>query len=165
MKRIFICFIFFVITGIGSAFLGVPGNATFVVGGVCALLYLICSRKKSNKNTSSSSSSSNSYSSSNSRVYSTKKYSLNEVSRLLSSGNLYACRFKDNSNMTRIDAVTRAKIYIYNETEYIEIPERLGGKYKLLHGYSHSLKGGCMYMNEGGDSWYLMDQNKNIILY
>lgn len=46
MKKFLICFFIFVITGIGSAFLGVPGDATFVVGGVCAVLYLIFSRKK-----------------------------------------------------------------------------------------------------------------------
>ena len=46
MKKFLICFFIFVITGIGSAFLGVPGDATFVVGGVCAVLYLIFARKK-----------------------------------------------------------------------------------------------------------------------
>ncbi len=163
MKRIFICFIVFVITGIGSAFLGVPGNATFVVGGVCALLYLIFSRKKKDSNSGRKSSSS--YSSSSSHVYSAKKYSSEDVARLLTSGNLYACRFEDGSNMTRIDAVTRARIIIRGGDQYMEIPERLGGTYKLLHGYSHTLKGGVCYMNEGGDNWYLMDQSKNIILY
>lgn len=48
MKKFFICLVVFVITAIGSALLGVPGNATFVVGGICALLYLIFSRKKRN---------------------------------------------------------------------------------------------------------------------
>lgn len=46
MKKFFICFFIFLGTGLGSAFLGVPGDLTFVVGGVCALLYLILSRKK-----------------------------------------------------------------------------------------------------------------------
>ncbi len=46
MKKILICFFVFLITGLTSAFLGVPGEATFVVGGICALLYLILSRKK-----------------------------------------------------------------------------------------------------------------------
>lgn len=50
MKKIFICFIVFVVTGIGSAFLGLPDDATFVIGGLCALLYLIFSRKKKNSN-------------------------------------------------------------------------------------------------------------------
>lgn len=162
MKKIFICFIVFVVTGIGSAFLGVPGDATFVVGGVCALLYLIFSRKKKDSTRGRKSSSS---SSSSSHVYSTKKYSSEAVARLLSSGNLYACRFEDGSNMTKIDAVTRAKIIIRGGDQYMEIPERLGGTYKLLHGYSHTLKGGVCYMNEGGDNWYLMDQSRNIILY
>lgn len=49
MKKLFVCFLVFVITGIGSGFLGVPGDATFVVGGICAVLYLVCSRKKKNK--------------------------------------------------------------------------------------------------------------------
>ena len=53
MKKFLICLFIFIVTGIGSAFLGVPGDATFVVGGVCALLYLIFSRKKG-KSTSSS---------------------------------------------------------------------------------------------------------------
>ena len=159
MKKFFVCFVIFIITGIGSAFLGVQGGATFVVGGICALLYLVFSHKNGNKK------SSNSYSSSRSSGYSTKKYSSENVARLLSSGNLYACRFEDGSNMTRIDAVTRAKIIIRGGDHYMEIPERLGGTYKLLHGYSHTLKGGVYYMNEGGDNWYLMDHNKNIILY
>ena len=159
MKKFFVCFVIFIITGIGSAFLGVPGGATFVVGGICALLYLVFSHKKRNKK------SGNSYPSSRSSGYSTKKYSSEYVARLLSSGNLYACRFEDGSNMTRIDAVTRAKIIIRDGDQYMEIPERLGGTYKLLHGHSHTLKGGVCYMNEGGDNWYLMDQSKNIILY
>ena len=46
MKKLFICFIIFVITGIGSAALGVPGDGTFIVGGICALLYLFFSGKK-----------------------------------------------------------------------------------------------------------------------
>ena len=49
MKKLFVCFVIFIITGIGSAFLGVPGDATFVVGGICAVLYLVCSSKKKNK--------------------------------------------------------------------------------------------------------------------
>lgn len=49
MKKLFVCFVIFVITGIVSAFLGAPGEMTFVVGGVCALLYLLCSRKKYKK--------------------------------------------------------------------------------------------------------------------
>ena len=159
MKKFFVCFVIFIITGIGSAFLGVPGGATFVVGGICALLYLVFPHKKGSKK------SSNSYSSSRSSGYSTKKYSSEDVARLLSSGNLYACRFEDGSNMTRIDVVTRAKIIIRGGDQYMEIPERLGGTYKLLHGHSHTLKGGVCYMNEGGDNWYLMDQSKNIILY
>ena len=68
MKKFLICFFIFVITGIGSAFLGVPGDATFVVGGVCAVLYLIFSRKKGKstdkRTTYSSNSSSSSYRSS-----------------------------------------------------------------------------------------------------
>lgn len=48
MKKILICFLVFVITGIGSAILGVPGDSTFVVGGICAVLYLVFSRKKKN---------------------------------------------------------------------------------------------------------------------
>ena len=46
MKKFFICFLIFFITGIGSAFLGLPGDATFIVGGICAFLYLIFSGKK-----------------------------------------------------------------------------------------------------------------------
>lgn len=46
MKRLIFCIVVFVITGIGSAFIGVPGDVTFVVGGICALLYLIFSGKK-----------------------------------------------------------------------------------------------------------------------
>lgn len=159
MKKLFVCFVIFIITGIGSSILGVPGDATFVVGGICAVLYLVFSRKKRNNKSSSS------YTSSRSSGYSTKKYSSEGVARLLSSGNLYACRFEDGSGMTRIDAVTRAKIIIRGGDQYMEIPERLGGTYKLLHGHSHTLKGGVCYMNEGGDNWYLMDQSKNIILY
>lgn len=159
MKKFVICFFVFVITGIASAFIGVPGDATFIVGAICAILYLVFSRKKGNKK------SSNSYSSSKSSGYSTRKYSSKDVARLLSSGNLYACRFEDGSNMTRIDAVTRAKIIIRGDNQYMEIPERIGGTYELLHGYSHTLKGGVYYMNEGGDNWYLMDSSKNIILY
>lgn len=49
MKKIFICFIVFVVTGIASAFVGVPGEITFVIGGICTLLYLLFSRKKKNK--------------------------------------------------------------------------------------------------------------------
>jgi purine-cytosine permease-like protein len=49
MKKFFVCFFIFVITGIGSAFLSVPGDVTFVVGGICAVLYLVFSRKKNNK--------------------------------------------------------------------------------------------------------------------
>ena len=56
MKKFLICWLIFIVTGIGSAFLGVPGEATFVVGGVCVVLYLIFSRKK-DKSTSTSSSS------------------------------------------------------------------------------------------------------------
>lgn len=52
MKKFLICLFIFIITGIGSAFLGVPGNATYVVGGVCAFLYLIFSRKNSKSTTS-----------------------------------------------------------------------------------------------------------------
>ena len=159
MKKFFVCFFIFVITGIGSAFLGVPGDVTFVVGGICAVLYLVFSRKKRNNKSSSS------YSSSKSSGYSTRKYSSEGVARLLSSGNLYACRFEDESGMTRIDTVTRARIVLRGGERYMEIPERLRGMYKLLHGYSHTLKGGVCYMNEGGDNWYLMDQSKNIILY
>ena len=48
MKKFLICFVIFVITGIASAFHGVPGYATFVVGGICALLYFLYSRKKMN---------------------------------------------------------------------------------------------------------------------
>ena len=66
MKKFLICFFIFVITGIGSAFLGVPGDATFIIGGICAVLYLVFSREKRNNNTSSS------YSSSSSSSYSTK---------------------------------------------------------------------------------------------
>lgn len=50
MKKAVICFFVFVITGLASAFLGVSGDATFVVGGICAILYLIFSRKKRNSN-------------------------------------------------------------------------------------------------------------------
>lgn len=53
MKKFLICLFVFIVTGIGSAFLGVPGDATFVVGGVCALLYLIFSRKKGKSSSSS----------------------------------------------------------------------------------------------------------------
>ena len=65
MKKILICFIVFVVTGLGSAFLGVPGDATFIVGGVCAFLYLILSRKKgrsSSKKTSAKAHGSSRYS-------------------------------------------------------------------------------------------------------
>ena len=48
MKKFFVCLFVFIITGIGSAILGVPGDATFVVGGICAVLYLVFSRKKKN---------------------------------------------------------------------------------------------------------------------
>ena len=47
MKKLFIGFIIFVVTGLASAFLGSPGEATFVIGGICALLYFIFSPKKS----------------------------------------------------------------------------------------------------------------------
>ena len=66
MKKFLICLFIFIVTGLGSAFLGVPGSATFAVSGICALLYLILSRKKGKSTTSrgatvnSSSSSSNS---------------------------------------------------------------------------------------------------------
>ena len=163
MKKAVVCFFVFVITGLSSAFLGVSGDMTFAIGAISALLYLVFSRKKKDSNRGRNSSSS--YSSSSSHVYSTKKYSSEDVARLLSSGNLYACRFEDGSNMTRIDAVTRAKIIIRGGDQYMEIPERLGGTYKLLHGHSHTLKGGICYINVGGDNWYLMDYNKNIILY
>ena len=159
MKKAVICFFVFVFTGLASAFLGVPGDGTFIVGAICAILYLVFSRKKGNNKSNSS------YSSSRSSGYSTKKYSSEDVARLLSSGNLYACRFEDGSGMTRIDAITRAKIIFRGGDQYMEIPERIGGTYKLLHGDSHTLKGGVCYMNEGGDNWYLMDQSKKIILY
>ena len=52
MKKFVICFFVFVITGIASAFIGVPGDATFIVGAICAILYLVFSRKKGNKKSS-----------------------------------------------------------------------------------------------------------------
>ena len=52
MKRILIAFIIFFVTGIGSAFLGVSGDATFIIGGICAFIYLIFfSKKKNSSNT------------------------------------------------------------------------------------------------------------------
>ena len=168
MKKLFIGFIIFVVTGLASAFLGSPGEATFVIGGICALLYFIFSPKKSgstSRGTSQKASLSSSGSSSvNNRIYA-KKYSSEGVARLLASGNLYACRFEDGSNRTRIDVVTPARITYRNGSHYIELPEWKGGKYKLEHNYSHAFKAGCMWMNEGGDNYYLMDQNKNLILY
>jgi len=49
MKKFFVCFFIFIITGIGSSIHGVPGDAAFVVGGICVVLYLVCSRKMKNK--------------------------------------------------------------------------------------------------------------------
>jgi gas vesicle protein len=49
MKKLFVGFIIFVVTGLASAFLGAPGEATFVIGGICALLYFIFSPKKRNE--------------------------------------------------------------------------------------------------------------------
>lgn len=48
MKKAVICFFVFVITGLSSAFLGVSGDMTFVIGAICALLYLVFSRKTDN---------------------------------------------------------------------------------------------------------------------
>lgn len=168
MKKFFICFIIFVVTGLASAFVGAPGEATFVIGGICALLYLIFSRKKrhssSQKSSQKTSTSYSSYSSSRNGYY-TKKYSHEDVARLLASNNLYACRFEDGSNLKRIDFVTRAKIICRSGTWYVAFPNYISGEYKLEHGYSHIFKGGYLLVNEGGDNFYLMDKDKNLILY
>lgn len=82
MKKFLVCFLIFFITGVGSNFLGVPGDATFVVGGICAVLYLVFSRKKKNSSSSSSSSSSsyNDLSVSASDIQSTNSYcTLNDL--------------------------------------------------------------------------------------
>ena len=50
MKKFFICFVVFLVTGLTAAFLGVSGDATFVIGGICVFLYLIFSRKNKNSN-------------------------------------------------------------------------------------------------------------------
>ena len=80
MKKAVICFFVFVITGLSSAFLGVSGDMTFVIGTISALLYLVFSRKKKDSNRGRNSSSS--YSSSSSHDYSTKKSSSEDVARL-----------------------------------------------------------------------------------
>lgn len=168
MKKLFIGFIIFIITGLASAFLGVPGEATFVVGGICALLYFIFFRKKghssSQKSSLKTSTSFSSYSSSKNGYYA-KKYSPENVARLLASGNLYACRFEDGSYRKKIDVITRARITYRNGSHYIELPEWIRGEYKLEHNYSSIFKASCMWMNEGGDNWFLMDKDKNLILY
>ena len=104
-------------------------------------------------------------SSSSKADFCSKKYSSQEVARLLASGNLYACRFKDGSNMTKIDFVTRVRIIQRSGTKYMTFPDYIRGEYKIMQNYSHTLKGGVVYINEGGDNFYLMDSDKNLILY
>ena len=166
MKKVFVSFFIFIATGLGSALLGAPGDATFVIGIICAVLYLIFSRKKKSKgNSSSGTSYAGPTRSSTLGVKGSKKYSSKAVAQLLDDGDLYVCRFADGSNMTRIDLVTRARIVFRGGDPYVAFPDYFSGEYRLDHGYSQMLGGYCMYVNEGGDNFDLMDREKYIILY
>ena len=46
MKKFIVCVVIFFVAGVAAAFIGVSGGMTFVIGGICVLLYLILSRKK-----------------------------------------------------------------------------------------------------------------------
>ena len=157
MKKFLICFFIFVITGIGSAFLGVPGDATFIIGGICAVLYLVFSREKRNNKSSSS------YSSSRSSGYSTKKYSSKEVAKILANGQLYACRFEKNV----VELVEKATLYRKGSDYSIELPEYYPGtRFSLKHGYAKRFETNALYFDTPHyDVFYLMDSNKNIITY
>ena len=138
------------------------------MGTIAALgygLYKVFSKDDSSSSSSSSSGYSRS-SSSTKEVYYFKKYTSEDVARLLNgSGPFYACRFEEGSNCTKIAFVTRAKIVNRNGSRYISLPDYLSGVYKLEHGYHRLFGASCIYMSTGGDNYYLMDSKKNIIVY
>lgn len=104
---------------------------------------------------------SSSSSSTTKKTYYTKKYSDKELARLLYSDNLYACRFAEEGNLF----ITRAQVITRNGTQYITLPNYRGGKYELKHSYHSGLKEYVIWMNCDGDSYYLMDKDKNIVVY
>ena len=161
--RFLVSLFVFLVALLGSSYLGLSDNASLAVGGICAFIYLIYPRKK--KESDKKSKPSGSHSSSRPQVYCTKRYSPEDVARLLVAPVLYACRFEEGSDMKRIDAVTRARIVLRGGERYMELPERISGSYKLEHGYSHYFKGGIIVCNEGGDVWFLMDSQKRIVVY
>lgn len=135
------------------------GDAILALGAIAAVGYGIY------KIFSGDGSPSSNQSSSTNSGYTAKKYSPEQVARLLNSSNLYACRFKDGSNLTRIDFITRVRIIQRNSTQYMTFPDYIRGEYKIIKGHSYVWKAGMIYINEGGDNFYLMDSDKNIILY
>ena len=119
----------------------------------------------SSSSSSSSSSASSSYTPSRGSGYYTKKYSAEDVARIIASNRLYAVRFVDGSNLKQVDMVTEARVVNRGGTQYMSLPNYLYGEYKLQHGHSYVWNGGMIYINEDGDNWYLMDSDKNVILY